>query len=215
MGWAHWNSRYRRHGLRGPRETLQFHQTPHLGVHETSSRPSRTSARARIIWRRMPISSRNSKSWSRTLKVYLRDLPPRTKVELWFQGEAHIGQKNGIVRQWARHGTRPCQPADQRYKECASIRRDLPRARNRCGVGDALRRHRGHATPYRLDQPPCRKGRPCRARHGPCRMAYHRQSQYAGKHHADLPATASTGPEPGRKHLTISAAELALQPRLR
>ncbi|RUW60099.1 IS630 family transposase, partial [Mesorhizobium sp. M4B.F.Ca.ET.049.02.1.2] len=37
-------------------------------------------------------------------------------MERWFQDEARIGQKNGIVRQWARRGTRPRQPADQRYK---------------------------------------------------------------------------------------------------
>jgi putative transposase len=43
------------------------------------------------------------------------DLPPGTPVEIWFQDEARIGQKNGIVRQWARRGTRPRQPADQRY----------------------------------------------------------------------------------------------------
>jgi hypothetical protein len=30
--------------------------------------------------------------------------------------EARIGQKNGIVRHWARHGSRPRQPADQRYE---------------------------------------------------------------------------------------------------
>ena len=30
--------------------------------------------------------------------------------------EARIGQKNGRVRQWARRGSRPCQPADQRYE---------------------------------------------------------------------------------------------------
>jgi hypothetical protein len=30
--------------------------------------------------------------------------------------EARIGQKNGLVRQWARKGTRPRQPADQRYE---------------------------------------------------------------------------------------------------
>ena len=30
--------------------------------------------------------------------------------------EAQIGQKNGLVRQWARRGTRPRQPADQRYE---------------------------------------------------------------------------------------------------
>jgi hypothetical protein len=32
------------------------------------------------------------------------------------QDEARIGQKNGLVRQWARTGTRPSQPADQRYE---------------------------------------------------------------------------------------------------
>lgn len=53
------------------------------------------------------------KNWPRTLKAHLCDLPPRTKVEPWFQDEARIGQKNGIVRQWARRGTRPRQPADQ------------------------------------------------------------------------------------------------------
>ena len=36
-------------------------------------------------------------------------------VEIWFEDEARIGQKNGQVRQWARRGTRPRQPADQRY----------------------------------------------------------------------------------------------------
>jgi transposase len=35
---------------------------------------------------------------------------------VWFQDEARIGQKNGQVRLWARKGTRPRLPADQRYK---------------------------------------------------------------------------------------------------
>lgn len=43
-------------------------------------------------------------------------MPKGTPIEIWFQDEARIGQKNGVVRQWARRGTRPRQPADQRYK---------------------------------------------------------------------------------------------------
>ena len=35
--------------------------------------------------------------------------------EVSCKDEAGIGQKNGQVRQWARRGTRPRQPADQRY----------------------------------------------------------------------------------------------------
>jgi len=50
----------------------------------------------------------------------------KKKIEIWFQDEARIGQKNGHVRQWARRGTRPIQPADQRYENAylfgASIR---------------------------------------------------------------------------------------------
>ena len=34
---------------------------------------------------------------------------------MWFQDEARIGQKNGLVRIWAKKGTRPRLPADQRY----------------------------------------------------------------------------------------------------
>jgi DDE superfamily endonuclease len=42
-------------------------------------------------------------------------LPETTPIEIWFEYEARIGQKNGQVRQWAKRGSRPCQPADQRY----------------------------------------------------------------------------------------------------
>jgi hypothetical protein len=36
------------------------------------------------------------------------------EIELWFQDEARIGQKNKLTRRWARRGTRPCAPHDQR-----------------------------------------------------------------------------------------------------
>jgi hypothetical protein len=50
------------------------------------------------------------------LTVHLPELPQGTPIEIWFQDEARVGQKNGLVRQWARRGTRPRQPADQRYE---------------------------------------------------------------------------------------------------
>jgi DDE superfamily endonuclease len=43
------------------------------------------------------------------------DVPIGTSIEIWFQDEMRVGQKNGCVRQWAARGTRPSQPADQRY----------------------------------------------------------------------------------------------------
>ena len=35
-------------------------------------------------------------------------------IEIWFADEARIGQKNTITRRWARRGTRPSAPHDQR-----------------------------------------------------------------------------------------------------
>lgn len=36
------------------------------------------------------------------------------KIEVWFADEARVGQKNKITRRWARRGTRPVAPQDQR-----------------------------------------------------------------------------------------------------
>lgn len=56
------------------------------------------------------------KKFGRTLAAHLAGIARRKPVEIWFQDEARIGQKNGLVRQRARRGTRPDQPADQRYE---------------------------------------------------------------------------------------------------
>lgn len=39
-----------------------------------------------------------------------------TAIEVWFQDEMRVGQKNGLVYQWATKGSRPRQPKDQRYE---------------------------------------------------------------------------------------------------
>ena len=43
-------------------------------------------------------------------------LAPATPIEVWFQDEMRVGQKNGLTYQWAKKGTRPRQPKDQRYE---------------------------------------------------------------------------------------------------
>lgn len=47
---------------------------------------------------------------------HLGHLPRSKKIEIWFQDEARIGQKNGRTYLWAKKGSRPTQPADQRYR---------------------------------------------------------------------------------------------------
>src|ERR1700691_5407971 len=74
------------------------------------------------------------KNFPHALKAHLDGLPETTPVEIWFEDEARIGQKNGQVRQWARRGTRPRQPADQRYDNAYLFGAICP-AR---GVGAAL-----------------------------------------------------------------------------
>ena len=37
-------------------------------------------------------------------------------IEVWFQDEARIGQKNKITRRWAKRGSRPSAPHDQRTR---------------------------------------------------------------------------------------------------
>lgn len=46
----------------------------------------------------------------------LKDVSQGKPVELWFQDEARVGQKNGRVYQLPPKGTRPRQAADQRHE---------------------------------------------------------------------------------------------------
>lgn len=57
-----------------------------------------------------------SKKISEKVAEITSPLPKDTQIEIWFQDEARVGQKNRLVHQWAKKGTRPRQPADQRYE---------------------------------------------------------------------------------------------------
>jgi hypothetical protein len=63
-------------------------------------------------------------------------LAPATPIEVWFQDEMRIGQKNGLVYQWAKKGTRPHQPKDQRYENAylfgAVVRGEIPGSHSSC-----------------------------------------------------------------------------------
>ena len=36
-----------------------------------------------------------------------KGIVPGAPIEIWFQDEMRVGQKNGLVYQWAKKGTRP------------------------------------------------------------------------------------------------------------
>ena len=60
--------------------------------------------------------ARRDADWVRSFAEALKQLAPATPIEVWFQDEMRVGQKNGLVYQWAKKGTRPRQPKDQRYE---------------------------------------------------------------------------------------------------
>src|SRR3979409_1843852 len=78
-------------------------------------------------------------------------------IEIWFQDEARIGQKNKITRRWAKRGTRPSAPRDQRTASTYIFGAVCPKE----GKGAALilpLQYRGD------DPPPCGDRRSCHAR---------------------------------------------------
>src|ERR1035441_7531434 len=86
-------------------------------VASSSGLASPISARARCtphrMRRRLQLLKKN---FPALVSKVVSTLAPATPIEVWFQDEMRIGQKNGLVYQWAKRGTRPRQPKDQRYE---------------------------------------------------------------------------------------------------
>ncbi|MDF2370670.1 MAG: IS630 family transposase [Rhizobiaceae bacterium] len=80
-----------------------------LGFSHISARPPHPMQDAQVI-------DAFKKNFAQTLKEHLAEQPDNKPIEIWWQDEARIGQKNPMARLWARKGTRPRQPADQRYQ---------------------------------------------------------------------------------------------------
>src|SRR6516165_7894145 len=92
-----------------------------------SQSPSRRSAGSCEPWatanyRPDRVTMRKPRARSRILKNFPARLEAiarkkaldRDTIEIWFADEARIGQKNKITRRWAKRGTRPSAPRDQR-----------------------------------------------------------------------------------------------------
>ena len=75
-------------------------------------------------------------------------LPANTPIEIWFQDQMRVGQKNALVRQWAARGSRPRQVRDLRTAICSA-----PSAPNVARGRRWSRRYRGHGSAPRRDRP--------------------------------------------------------------
>jgi transposase len=59
-------------------------------------------------------AGRVQKNFPALLEAITADQAGGKPVEIWFADEARVGQKNKITRRWAKRGTRPSAPKDQR-----------------------------------------------------------------------------------------------------
>jgi transposase len=81
-----------------------------LGFSYVSARPQHPEQSPRVI----EILKKFTKAVEKALTK--KGVRPGTSIEIWFQDEARVGQKNGLVYQWAERGSRPRQARDQRYE---------------------------------------------------------------------------------------------------
>lgn len=175
------------HWTNGPMPRLKPEQLAELAAIAEAGPDRKRDGVARWPWVDLERIIAALKKLADVLSARLPDLPKGTPVEIWFQDEARIGEKNGLVRQRARRGTRLRQPADQRYENAYLFGAICPHARNRRGAGAAFRQYGSDADPPRRDR---RRRRPCRADLRPRRLAHHAQSRLPAQPCADLAALA-------------------------
>ena len=141
-------------------------------------------------------------------------LPRRTRLEVWFQDEARIGQKNKLTRRWARRGTRPSAPKDQRTQSAYLFGTICPQKGTAAGLVMPYCDTQAKKCPSGRDQRPGR-ARPSRdpaAR--PSLVAHLPGPRDAARHHPPAAAGQGPGAQSGREPLAVPARQPPLQPHL-
>ncbi len=84
------------------------------------------------------------------MKAVRAKLPADTAMEIWWQDEARVGQKTKLTRRWARRGSRPTAPKDQRTKSAYIFGAICPE--RGVGAGLVLPRCNTQAMQWHLDE---------------------------------------------------------------
>src|SRR5438309_9546003 len=130
-------------------------------------------------------------------------------IEIWFQDEARIGQKNKITRRWARRGTRPSAPHDQRTRSAYIFGAICPVRGTAAGL--VLPRCNTAAMALHLAELSQAVEPGCRAAARSGRLASLRQARHSRQHHPDAAAGQIARTQSDRKHLAVHTRQLALQ----
>jgi DDE superfamily endonuclease len=162
------------------------------------------------------------------------ELPPGTPVEVWFQDEMRVGQKNKLTYRWARKGSRPRATHDQRTQSTYLFGAVCPER----GTGaalvlpacntEAMQLHLDEiatkVTPGALaililDQAGWHGAKTLKVPRNISLLPLPPRSpelnpQGSEKHLAPAAAGAFARTQPSRKHLAIHASELVIEPSL-
>ena len=140
-----------------------------------------------------------------------RGLDP-SNIEVWFGDEARIGQKNKITRRWARRGSRPSAPSDQRTASTYIFGAICPKRGQGRRLDPAVVQYRDDEPASRGDLRRCGPRMSCAAAGRSGRMAPLAQARRAAQHHHRSVATEMPRVEPAGKRLAVRPRQLALQP---
>ena len=189
-------------------ETTLSRELRGLGYRKLSARPRHYAQNPEAL-------EAFKKNLPATLEAIRAGLPNGTPIELWWQDEARVGQKNKIARRWARRGTRPRAPHDQRTSSVSIFGAICPQE----GKGAALVLPRCDTQAMSLHLAEVAQAVAPGA-HGVMLMDRagwrpHQGPRRARQPHAGAAASPSARIEPGREHLAVSARELVVEPRVR
>src|SRR5438270_12292323 len=152
------------------------------------------------------------KNFAQSLAQIAEQQAASQPIEIWFQDEARIGQKNKITRRWARRGTRPSAPHDQRTRSAYIFGAICPVRGTAAGL--VLPRCNTAAMALHLAEISQAVEPGCHAVLLLDQAGWHLSDKLAIPDNITLMPLPAKSPElnPDRKHLAVHARQLALQP---
>jgi DDE superfamily endonuclease len=127
------------------------------------------------------------------------ELAPGTPVEVWFQDEMRVGQKNKLTYRWARRGSRPGAAHDQRTQSTYLFGAVCPE--HGTGAAFVLPACNTEAMQLHLDEIATKVTPGARSHPRSSRLAWRERPRGSKQHLAPAVAAASTRAQQPRKYL--------------
>src|SRR5271155_3734968 len=144
--------------------------------------------------------------------------PHGVRVEVWFQDEARIGQKNSLTRVWGQTGSRPAAPKDLGFASAYVFGAVCPLEGKTAALimpicNTVAMNHHLREISSQVAAPGLRRGRLCPCRGDPrwCGLAPQPRTRSARQYHFVGAAAVQPGAQSGRADLARSAQSLARQ----